>query len=925
MIADIRGYTSFTRERGDEEAARLTGRFAELVREVVSASGGQTVELRGDEALCVFDSPRQALRAAIGLQQRFADAIREDPSLPLRVGVGLEAGEAVRAEDGYRGGALNLAARLCSLARPGEVLAGDGIVLMAGQVDGLAYSDRGRVRVKGIANPVRVHKLEFELDLPADERPKKRFTRGAVIAAAAAALLLVGGGVAAFVALGGSGEASGVAGDSAALLDPENGQVQSETAVGSTPIDVVSDADAAWTVDGDAQTISRVTPDGGRALTKAPGFTPASLSLGHGTLWASFVERRTGETHAGVAALDPSTLTPRTQRLLPGPGPNIGDNPPIVDAGGALWIAGPDDQLRKLDPVSLRTLRATRLREPAGNLAFGLGSIWATTGRRLLRVDPETLKVTQPITLATPDTGPVAVGASSVWVGDPLTGNVWRIEPGPPVQTHTVSAGLSANGIAFGDGALWVASAVDGKVFRIDAATEDVASFEVGNAPVDVSVAPAGVWTAVTSGGGRTIESTPKLEGLETLPAGTCDTAVYGGSGSPDALIVADFPMQPFDAPVTLAMVQAIEFVLRQDGFRAGQYKVALQSCDDATVPANSYTEEKCAANAKRYSATPSVIAVIGPYNSGCASAQIAIANRAKPGPLPIVSPTTSYVGLTRSAPGVLPGDPKRYYPTGVRNFARIYPSDDMQGAGDAVLAKRLGVRHPYVFLDDPNEGYGGTLAPGFATAAKRLGLDVIGPESPRPRDGFAALGKRLQREGVDGVFVGGLSNDRTNEFIRAMRRSLGPQAVIIAPDGFLPAAEQEHNIGPEAVGMYISGGVVTRPDDQLPAAGREFVRKFRATQRGRPVDVYAPYAAQAAEVLLKAIANSDGTRASVSRELLRVRLRDGIFGPFAFDKNGDPAASLLPIFRVKKNAPGALYPDDPVETVIPAPARLLR
>ena len=88
LIADIRGYTSFTRERGYEEAARLTARFAELTREVVGAGGGRTVELRGDEALCVFDSPRQALRASVALQQRFADAIREDPALPMRVGSG---------------------------------------------------------------------------------------------------------------------------------------------------------------------------------------------------------------------------------------------------------------------------------------------------------------------------------------------------------------------------------------------------------------------------------------------------------------------------------------------------------------------------------------------------------------------------------------------------------------------------------------------------------------------------------------------------------------------------------------------------------------------------------------------------------------------------------------------------------------------
>jgi class 3 adenylate cyclase len=78
------------------------------------------LELRGDEALVVFGSPRSAIRGAVALQKRFVEETIEDPSLPLTVGIGLDAGEAVPVEGGYRGGALNVAARLCSLARAGE-------------------------------------------------------------------------------------------------------------------------------------------------------------------------------------------------------------------------------------------------------------------------------------------------------------------------------------------------------------------------------------------------------------------------------------------------------------------------------------------------------------------------------------------------------------------------------------------------------------------------------------------------------------------------------------------------------------------------------------------------------------------------------------------------------------------------------------
>ncbi len=74
----------------------------------------------------------------------------------LPVGIGLDAGEAIPVEGGYRGAALNLAARLCGLAGPGEVLASDAVVHLAGKMEGLVYTERGQVQLKGLAEPVRV-------------------------------------------------------------------------------------------------------------------------------------------------------------------------------------------------------------------------------------------------------------------------------------------------------------------------------------------------------------------------------------------------------------------------------------------------------------------------------------------------------------------------------------------------------------------------------------------------------------------------------------------------------------------------------------------------------------------------------------------------------------------------------------------------
>jgi DNA-binding NarL/FixJ family response regulator/class 3 adenylate cyclase len=156
MIADIRGYTSFTQAHGDAAAANLAGSFAEICRGVVEEHEGQLLELRGDEALCLFGSARHAVTAAVHLQSRFVKEAVTDPDMPLLVGIGLDVGEAVPVGSGYRGAALNVAARLCSLAGPGEVLASQTVVHLAGPLDDISYESRGATRLKGITDPVQV-------------------------------------------------------------------------------------------------------------------------------------------------------------------------------------------------------------------------------------------------------------------------------------------------------------------------------------------------------------------------------------------------------------------------------------------------------------------------------------------------------------------------------------------------------------------------------------------------------------------------------------------------------------------------------------------------------------------------------------------------------------------------------------------------
>src|SRR5207249_5791525 len=132
--------------------------------------------------------------------------------LSLAIGIGLDAGEAIPVGEGYRGGALNLAARLCSLAGPGEVLATETVLQLARAVDGVKYGERRVERVKGFAEPVTAVEI-----LPADRRAKRwtvpRLKRAVRRAARrrsvqAATAVALAAGVAGAVLLGVTGGAS---------------------------------------------------------------------------------------------------------------------------------------------------------------------------------------------------------------------------------------------------------------------------------------------------------------------------------------------------------------------------------------------------------------------------------------------------------------------------------------------------------------------------------------------------------------------------------------------------------------------------------------------------------------------------------------------------------------------------------------------
>ena len=128
----------------------------------------------------------------------------------------------------------------------------------------------------------------------------------------------------------------------------------------------------------------------------------------------------------------------------------------------------------------------------------------------------------------------------------------------------------------------------------------------------------------------------------------------------------------------------------------------------------------------------------------------------------------------------------------------------------------------------------------------------------------------------------------------RQLRQAMGQSVAIFGTPDFYAFAQGDPNM----TGVYTVATGVTSPA-QLGPAGRQFWQTFQPSQPRNDDLQFAPYAAQAAELLLAAIARSDGTRGSVIAELRRTRVSGGILGDFSFTKNGDMSVASLPVFRL--------------------------
>ncbi|TAK01267.1 MAG: adenylate/guanylate cyclase domain-containing protein [Chloroflexota bacterium] len=188
LFSDMRGFTAFAERYGNSAAASMVNRFLEIARTAIAHHQGAEIKTEGDAIHAVFPSASGAVLCGLEIVDAAAELnAREPEDRQLGLGVGVHAGEAVETAEGYIGRAVNIAARLCAVARPGEVLVSSTVKGITQSSIPVGFIPRGRRRLKGIHDPILVYAVSHDTAAKAP----RQVPRFLVLGAGGAALVIV--------------------------------------------------------------------------------------------------------------------------------------------------------------------------------------------------------------------------------------------------------------------------------------------------------------------------------------------------------------------------------------------------------------------------------------------------------------------------------------------------------------------------------------------------------------------------------------------------------------------------------------------------------------------------------------------------------------------------------------------------------------
>ena len=382
----------------------------------------------------------------------------------------------------------------------------------------------------------------------------------------------------------------------------------------------------------------------------------------------------------------------------------------------------------------------------------------------------------------------------------------------------------------------------------------------------------------------RRVGTTVRRAAIAALLAWTGSSSVIAQD---TITIVSSLPRTGSANAQTTSIVNGIRLAIDEVGGVVAGMPIQFEDWDDASPERGAWDPVVEGGNADKAISDPSVVAYIGPYNSGAAKISSPKLNRAG---LAQISPGASWPGLTKEGLGG-PGEPRMYRPSGAVTFFRTVPADDIQGPAGAQWAKDLGKTRVFILHD--RELYGKGIADIFNKTAVAIGLEVVGFEGIDTKAAnYKALANKIRATRPSLVYFGGTTQSNAGQVAKDLRAA-GVDAAFMVPDGcfeqaFISAAGAEQLN--DRTYVTFSG----LPPRLLKGKGKEFYDAYKAKFASEP-EGYAVYGYDAAGVVLRAIAKvGKRDRAAILEALRETKEYQGALGTWSFDANGDTTLEVL-------------------------------
>ena len=385
------------------------------------------------------------------------------------------------------------------------------------------------------------------------------------------------------------------------------------------------------------------------------------------------------------------------------------------------------------------------------------------------------------------------------------------------------------------------------------------------------------------------------------MGVGACGSKSTAGDriGGHALTIYVSVPLQGASRVNSEAVVNGAMLALARIGGRIGGYRIALRKVDDSTS-ARGWDPGQTTRNARTAAQDATTIGYIGELNSGASAVSIPLLNRAG---IAQVSPTSTAVGLTSSGPGADPGEPEKYYPTGVRTFARVIPNDAIQATAQVRLQRGAGCTKTYVVDDGEVDGL--DTANSFEVAAQSGGLQVVGAQAfDRKATDYTAFAAGVVSSGAQCIFLSALTESNAVEVTQQLAATV-PSARIFGSAGVAESTYADPSQGgiPARLDPRVLITAPTLGPTAYPASGRAFLAAY-ASLHGPP-EPDAIFGYEAMSLLLDAITRATAggrdpaRRSRVATATLTTRERRSVLGTYSIDRNGDTTLSRYGVYRI--------------------------